>query len=343
MHSPQVVFRVKVTYDSRNDLAFTMGVADKPLCHDADRHAQIGHRGQSGRRPPHAGEYSDDNSIELAFDFTEAVPKYASYTEPKYFLTVTRSEIGKAGSGVINAFFGDRLPGRRRPEGSMSATFRNQSCWKRARISSRPPRPPLKKPPRRRPYNGSTTSGPPYTAPYVLRTASGKYAKFEVTDYDRGCGPGDDQVSLSGRRQPQPEQFNGLTTMKTMKHSILLLAMTGCAILAGCASDGSGDKGPAPEPAQVKTLSVEGLSDDRWVYISLETGSKVGESPLGDAAQDAAWKARTDWDIALCGELIRPTAERRATAREPFSGSRTRVSTHSTRRPPMVTRPTRTT
>ena len=39
--------------------------------------------------------------------------------------------------------------------------------------------------------------------------------------------------------------------------------------------------------------------------ISLETGSKVGESPLGDAAQDAAWKARTDWDIALCGELIR--------------------------------------
>ena len=93
--------------------------------------------------------------------------------------------------------------------------------------------------------------------------------------------------------------------MKTMKHSILLLAMTGCAILAGCASDGSGDKGPAPEPAQVKTLSVEGLSDDRWVYISLETGSKVGESPLGDAAQDAAWKARTDWDIALCGELIR--------------------------------------
>lgn len=93
--------------------------------------------------------------------------------------------------------------------------------------------------------------------------------------------------------------------MKTMKHSILLLAMTGCAILAGCASDGSGDKGPAPEPAQVKTLSVEGLSDDRWVYISLETGSKVGESPLGDAAQDAAWKTRTDWDIALCGELIR--------------------------------------
>ena len=93
--------------------------------------------------------------------------------------------------------------------------------------------------------------------------------------------------------------------MKTMKHSILMLAMAGCTILAGCASDDSGDKGPAPEPARVKTLSVEGLSDDQWVYISLETGNKVGTSPLGDAAQDATWKARTDWDIALCGELIR--------------------------------------
>lgn len=90
-----------------------------------------------------------------------------------------------------------------------------------------------------------------------------------------------------------------------MKHKLLLLALAGCAILAGCASDGSDDKGPAPEPAQVKTRSVEGLSDDQWVYISLETGKTVGTSPLGDAAQDAVWKARTDWDVALCGELIR--------------------------------------
>lgn len=104
-----------------------------------------------------------------------------------------------------------------------------------------------------------------------------------------------------------------------MKHRLLLLALAGCAILAGCASDGSDDKGPAPEPAQVKTLSVEGLSDDQWVYISLETGRKIGTSPLGDAAQDAAWKARTDWDIALCGELI--PDQRRHVGQRPGSRS----------------------
>ena len=28
----------------------------------------------------------------------------------------------------------------------------------------------------------------PYTTPYAIRTASGKYAKFEVMNYDRGTG-----------------------------------------------------------------------------------------------------------------------------------------------------------
>ena len=52
---------------------------------------------------------------------------------------------------------------------------------------SRPPRPPLKTTSASAIQWLDKPSGPP-TAPYVLRTASGKYAKFEITDYDRGAG-----------------------------------------------------------------------------------------------------------------------------------------------------------
>lgn len=93
--------------------------------------------------------------------------------------------------------------------------------------------------------------------------------------------------------------------MTKTKNTWLLLAATGSILLAGCAAEGSDDRGNSPETAHTKTLAVEGLDDNRWVYISLETGETLGTSTLGDTAQDAAWKTRTDWDIALCGELVR--------------------------------------
>ena len=186
VHSPQVVFRVKVTYDSRNDLAFTMGVADKPYATTPTVTLKSAIAANQGGDHPMQGEYSDDNSIELAFDFTEAVPKYASYTEPKYFLTVTRSEIGKAGSGVINAFSVIDYRDADGPKEYVCDLPQPVVLEKGANL-----------------FAAATTAlkttsasaiqwldnlWAPYTAPYVLRTASGKYAKFEITDYDRGAG-----------------------------------------------------------------------------------------------------------------------------------------------------------
>lgn len=72
-----------------------------------------------------------------------------------------------------------------------------------------------------------------------------------------------------------------------------------------CSQDNSNTPGTPAEPARVESLTIEGLNDQTWVYVSLEQGKVVGSSPLGDEEQDAAWKARTDWDFALCGELIR--------------------------------------
>ncbi|WP_308660353.1 HmuY family protein [uncultured Alistipes sp.] len=93
--------------------------------------------------------------------------------------------------------------------------------------------------------------------------------------------------------------------MNTRHRIIAQMALAGCLWLGACSQDNSNTPGTPAEPARVESLTIEGLNDQTWVYVSLEQGKVVGSSPLGDEEQDATWKARTDWDFALCGELIR--------------------------------------
>ncbi len=93
--------------------------------------------------------------------------------------------------------------------------------------------------------------------------------------------------------------------MKT-RHKIIGQVVLACCLgLGACSQESSKSPETPAEPARVESLTIEGLNDQTWVYVSLEQGKVVGSSPLGDEEQDAAWKARTDWDFALCGELIR--------------------------------------
>lgn len=201
VHSPQVVFRVKVTYDSRNDLAFTMGVADKPYATTPTVTLKSAIAANQGGDHPMQGQYSDDNSIELAFDFTEAVPKYASYTEPKYFLTITRSEIGKARQRRDQRLLGDRLPGCRRPEGVClrpSATGRVGKGSESLRCRHDRPQDHF--------GFGRTMARQPLGALHdALCGTHGKRQIRQIRGHELRPGnrPGDDQVSLSGRRHPQ--------------------------------------------------------------------------------------------------------------------------------------------
>lgn len=87
-----------------------------------------------------------------------------------------------------------------------------------------------------------------------------------------------------------------------MRYLPYLLAMLMTAAVA-CSSDN--EKSDPDEPDEVKTLTVEGLDSTRWTYISFENGTVVGTSELGNTTDDAAWAKRSDWDIALCGELVR--------------------------------------
>lgn len=91
--------------------------------------------------------------------------------------------------------------------------------------------------------------------------------------------------------------------MKIAIYFSVALIMTVGAFVSSCASDGGSD-GKDPQPVDTE-ITITGLSDNQWTYISLETNSVIGTSVLDDSDADAEWADRTDWDLAICGDRIR--------------------------------------
>lgn len=85
--------------------------------------------------------------------------------------------------------------------------------------------------------------------------------------------------------------------MKGIRAIVLLLTVMFASV--SCIDD----RNKAPEIVSGETEFQ--MLNGRWTYISLETGTVVGTSILGDEKEDAAWAVRNDWDIAICDSLIR--------------------------------------
>ena len=186
VREPQVVFRVKVSYSSRNDLAFVMGVADKPYALSPTLTVNSAIADNQGGDHPMQGANASTNDVELAFDFSDMAAQAKGYAEPKYFLNVVRSEKGKLGEGSIMAF---SVVDYRDASGPKVYTYDFDAPVPLAKGSNL--------------FGLATTAlkttsasaiqwlnnlGQPYSYPYVMRTQSGKYAKFDVTSYDSSSG-----------------------------------------------------------------------------------------------------------------------------------------------------------
>ena len=57
--------------------------------------------------------------------------------------------------------------------------------------------------------------------------------------------------------------------------------------------------------SQDSYLSIPSITDTKWTYISFSKGEVIGTSVLGSSKEDEIWKQRTEWDLALCGKLLR--------------------------------------
>lgn len=85
---------------------------------------------------------------------------------------------------------------------------------------------------------------------------------------------------------------------KTINFILALLLVSS---LHACAKE----TGPQGEkPLESSTAMIE-ASEDHWTYFSFVTGEVVGTSRLGSSAEDGEWASRSDWDIALCRDMIR--------------------------------------
>ncbi len=87
-----------------------------------------------------------------------------------------------------------------------------------------------------------------------------------------------------------------------MKHSIntlLLICVISVLALASCASESENSTG---RPDTVLTIAFK---KNHWTYISLREGKVLGMVSINDSTEEKSWKARTDWDIAICNGHIR--------------------------------------
>ncbi len=93
--------------------------------------------------------------------------------------------------------------------------------------------------------------------------------------------------------------------LKKNLYAILAISMTLVLALSSC--DKKEDKPNEGEDLKSVTITNHDISKyEKWYYFSFKTGKFVGEGASDPTTgDDAAWKARTDWDIAFHAKNVR--------------------------------------
>lgn len=184
---PQVVFRVKLDYSSRDDLAFRIGISNRASDSTPVNDYAVPISNYQGGDYPMQGSGAS-SEMEFAFDFSSYAGNIDDSAEPKFFLTVCRNRRGKVyGSGRMIGFsVYDYRADRAHPKvydcggiagkeiQSGNNVFSIETVAAKTTSYS--------------PVQWLGASGQPAAAPLVLRTADGKYAKLRFSDYDRDNG-----------------------------------------------------------------------------------------------------------------------------------------------------------
>ena len=191
---PQIVFKVGVECDSRDDLSFQIGVAPNQTDMRPTHQIQVSIADHQGGDHPMQGAWWP-NDIEFGFDFSKVVKLMDGYDHPAYFLTVSRNKRGSQEATVarltgLSVYDYRQGTGKTKvhvfdmEEARQEGTVDFHTGYNTYRLSSIPPKKTSFSPVE---WISAQTKQP-VSAPLVVRTASGKYAKIRLSDYDRAAG-----------------------------------------------------------------------------------------------------------------------------------------------------------
>ena len=179
---PKILFRLTFEYSSRNDLSFKIGVNDKATSVSPKHDYIVPIMNHQGGEHPMQGSYADP-FMDVAFDFSPYINRLEGMTEPNFFLTITRAKKGHVyGEGKIHKI--SVYDYRNNPEKPQIYTvdLHGAEIAEGTTVYSIPttklpecsfsPVPWLDK------YNT------PISSPYVFRTASGKFVKVRLSDFN---------------------------------------------------------------------------------------------------------------------------------------------------------------
>ncbi|MCS3138888.1 hypothetical protein NXW25_19890 [Bacteroides ovatus] len=194
VHEPKIVFKVNLTYTSRNDLFFRLGVAEGENATSPTVILGYPMMQNQGGDFYMRGEGTAETfkTIEVAMNFTDKLKDFETFKNPKFFLTVRKIAVGKVGDGQINNFSViDYRTGKEyvcmqknvkisgetiltTGDQKLSEVSANPNCWLQTS------------------GNGAVRS------PFILRTVDGKQIKLQFEEYTKKSG----QVKIKYQKLP---------------------------------------------------------------------------------------------------------------------------------------------
>ena len=184
IHEPKVVFKVNLTYTSRNDLFFRLGVAEGENATSPTVILGYPMMQNQGGDFYMCGEGTSDTfkTIEVAMNFTDKLKDFESFKNPKFFLIVRKIAVGKVGDGQINSFSViDYRTGKESvcqqknvKIGGETILFTGEQ--KQPEVSANP--------------NSwlQTDGNDAVKSPFILRTVDGKQIKLQFEEYNKESG-----------------------------------------------------------------------------------------------------------------------------------------------------------